>query len=614
MFVIHLRKSRCLMFSVFDVESIEVHYRTNNNNPALWLQYNNDTEKCIQHLEQESQKSLVGGSADTNNHPQPANHNNNLNDSPGNNVNRNNSNHQPSVVGKLSSGSQASVGSGSQPSVGMSRYQELPVKHESTHISTVKHTVGPQPVPPTVPPAVPPKPLLPAPEMGSFAHPVMPPLQTRPVLLIDPANQGDLHPHTAPVRPHDFAPFIESAPRKQTDIPNIRCGPTVAGAGGASGGSPESRRPVKVINVHGLTSGGTVTSGPIMSPTSAYSSPRFRVMREDGGGLCSLHGSSAPVTPPSVNPYRFSGPAYVQPQPLAQETERPGMHSSSIYIDSAVNARRTDIQQESSGDYSMSAHPHQYMPVQYMDSQGPGSLPASRTTQPLSVSLSSIATPTPSERGQNVVYAGFAYTSGYNTGFSSAAPNFNNSGFLMSTVGGGGNRFVQEGPTPSPPRPSYPVAIATHGVNQLNISPGSGTVGPPPAVHTSSSPNRMGVGHPYGSMSPVLLPKSPSLQHQRSTGSSTSRSDSMDSEHGSINHPSDPACDPPHQPHPTHPSHHHRGVMGMGMVGIGVPVLSPASSQSSLSSESSARDRDPNSMPRQRSGSMQEEAAYSQGQ
>ena len=496
----------------------------------------------------------------------------------------------------------------------MPRYQELPVKHESTHISTVQRTVGP----PAGPPSVPPKPFPPKPDPGAFAHPVMPPVQTCPVLLIDPVNQGDPPPHAAVVKPNDFAPFMGTSPRKQTDIPNIRCGPTGLGAGGVSGGSPESRRPVRVISVQGFTSGGTVTSGAGVSPTSAHSNPRFRVLLGDGGGVCSMQGGSAPVTPPNLNPYRFSGPTYVQPPTWAQETERPGMHSSSIYIDPATNTRRTDIQQESGSDSSASAHLHYKPSAQYMDSPGPTSVPAPRTTQPLTVSLSSIATTNqgPSDqRGQNVVFPGFVYAGGYNTGFSSAAPPFSTGGF-MNTTGGAGSWFVQEGASsgPSASRPAFPTAIATHGISQMNISSGSEAMGPPLPAHSSPSPNPMGVGmgHHYGATSPIVLPKSPRLQHQRSTGSSTSRSNSMDSEHGSTHHPTDLSCDPSHPPHPTHPSSHQRGMVGMGIVGVS--MLSPASSQSSLSSESSARDRDPNSVPRQRSGSMQEEAAYSQGQ
>ena len=562
------------------------------------FQHNNDTEKCIRTLEQESQRSLFGLPTDFNNHPGPPGPNNSLNHSPFNNSNWNNS-QQPSATG----------GFGLSPaSLGMSRYQEVPVKHETTHISTVKHTVGPPSVPPKPPPV--------KPEPSGFTIPTMPSVQqTRPILFIDPANRDDPHPHTAPVRPIDFTPFMDSSPRRQTDIPNIRCGPPSLGAGGASGGSPESRRPVRVINVQGYPSGGTVTSGPVMSPTSASSSPRFRVVLGDGGGVCSMPSNSAPVTPPKINPYQFSGQAYVPPQPRAQETERSGLHSSSIYIDSTTNPKRTNIQ-ESGGEPSKISHSQSHLhgpTAQLMDAQGPSSVPAHRATQPLTVSLSSLATANqgPLDRGQNVVsFAEFAYTGGYSAGYGNPTPPSMNSGNFSNMDGGG--RFSQEGASPSPPR-SVPLTMALQGMNQLSLSPGSGAVGPPSGYAASSPMMGVGIGGPYSAMSPILLPKSPRLQHQRSTGSSTSRSNSMDSEQGSTPHPSDPTCDPFYRPSP--PAHYpHRGMVGMGITGVGMPVLSPASSQSSLSSESSAHNRDLNSASRRRSGSLQEEAAYTQGQ
>lgn len=461
---------------------------------------------------------------------------------------------------------------------------------------------------------MPPKPLPSKPDKSALVHPIMPPVHSP--LFIDPVNQGDPH-QTPQVRPNDFAPFMGASPRKHTDIPNIRCGPTSSGADGASGGSPESRRPVRVISVQGFTSGGTVTSGTIMSPTSSSTNPGFKVVLGDGGGLCLMHGSSTPITLPSStsSPHKFSGSAYVQPQTLAPEPEQHGIHSSSIFINPAINPRRTDIQQESCIGSSAGAHSHFKVSTQYMDSQGPTSFPVPGTTQPLTVSVSSIATTQqgPSERGQNFAFQGFTSTSGYSAGFSNAAPPFSTSG-IMNAAGGGGSWFAQEAASPSPPRPFYPIAGATHGISQMSLSPGSVATGPSPPAHSSPSPNMMGVGmgHTYGAMSPAQTHKSPSLQHQRSTGSSTSRSDSMESEQGSTHHPTEPLCDPPHPSHPTHPSYPQRGMVGI--VGMGVPMLSPASSQSSLSSESSARDRDPNSVPRQRSGSMQEEAAYSQGE
>ncbi|XP_070191122.1 TGF-beta-activated kinase 1 and MAP3K7-binding protein 2-like isoform X3 [Littorina saxatilis] len=551
--------------------------------------YNNDTEKCIQHLEQESQKFLFEAPPESNNHSQPANHNNNFNHSANHNVNRNNS-HQPGAVGKISNNSPSS-------GVVMPRYQEVPVEHKTTHISTVQHTVGS--------PAIPPKPNPPPAEVSTFAHPTMPPVQPtqRQMLVIDPANQPIRAPFTAPARPNDFSPFTDLLPRKQTDIPNIPCGPT--SFGGASSGSPESRRPVRVMHVHGYTSGGTVTSGQIQSPTSGYSNSRFRVILGDGGGVC-LPASSAPVTSPTSNPYRFMGQAYVQPHPSwGQETQQPGTHSSSIFIDATKNPRRSSVQ-ETGSEPMPGVHPNQYAfrhNRQFPESPGPVSVPPTRTAQPLTVSLASHAT-LPPARAESVV-SGLTFNSatGYSSGYSNSASSQNpSSSFVLNSGSSGVGRYTQEGASPSPPR-SYPVAMS-----QLTISPGAGAVGPPFSSSTSSSPIGVGMGVSYGAGSPVLLHKSPSLQHQRSIGSSTSRSNSQDSEHGSVHHPSDSPGDPGHLAHPL------RGISSKNIVGIGVgmPVVSPASSQSSLSSESSTRDRDANSSQRQRSGSMQEEAAYSQ--
>ncbi|XP_076466480.1 uncharacterized protein LOC143297845 isoform X2 [Babylonia areolata] len=554
---------------------------------ASKTEYNNDTQKCIQALEQESQKSSLSVPPDFGNHPQPPSHSNDLNHSSANSYNRNNSgSEQPKPVGA------PHFSSVSQASVGMPRYQEVPVKHETTHISTVKHNVAP--------PTVPPKPLPPKPD--SFAHSGVPTVQSRAPLMINPANRGDARPNPGPAPPPDFSSFLESS-RKQTDIPNIRCGPLTSET--ANSGSPESRRPVRVINVQGHT-GGTVMSGPAMSPTSACSNPRFRVLLGDGGGLCSMPASSAPVTSPNVNPYRFASQAFSQLQQRVQEPERGVVHSSSIYIDPTASSRITNIQ-ESVGDPSVSAHPQQYRPnAQFMEVQGPSSNPVPRTMQPLTVSLSSHAVGhgTP-DQGQNVVsYAGFAYTGGYNPGFSHTAPTGDGSGYPMNMA----NRFSQEGTSASPPLP-YQLSLASQGMNQLSLASGSEMVGHPP-VQPMSSPNLMGVGM-FG-MSPVLMHKTPPrLQHQPSTGSSTSRSNSMDSEHSGTPHPSDGVLDPPFQPHSTPPLPPQRGMGVMGVVMSGSSPMS-TSSQSSISSESSLRDRDFNSQHRRRSGSIQEEAAYTQ--
>ena len=536
------------------------------------LQYNNDTEKCIRALEQESQKSLFAVPVDTNCSAFPTSHNSHSH-SRDNGVNRNNNSQQPWTVGNLPGASQTSGG--------MSRYQEVPVKHETMHVSTVKHTV--------TPPAVPPKPLPPKPESSGFVHPIMPPLQTRAPLVIDPVNRGDPLPHTAPVRPMDFASFVSSPSRAQTDTSSARG----TEAGGASGGSPESRRPVRVINVQGYT-GGTVTSGPIISPTSAYSNPHFRVVLGDGGGLCSMPTNSAPVAFPAANPYRFSSETYVQPQSRVQETERQGVHSSSIYIDTATNPRKLNNVQETSRDSQSSTHPQQFRPgAQYMDMQGLSSFP-SMTTQPLTVSVSShaIGQGTPEQLQNTVSYA--AFTGGY-------SPAFGNTGLPLNR----GNRFTQEGASSSS-QTSYQTALASQGMNQLSLSSGSGAVCPPPA----SSPNVIGVGMtPQFGMSPVLMPKPPRLQQQPSSGSSNSRSNSMDSEQGSGPLSSEPVGDhSPFHPHSTPPMHPHRG---MGVMGVGLHGPPAVSSQNS--SESSMRDQDLTSVPRPRSGSIQEEAAYMQG-
>jgi hypothetical protein len=87
----------------------------------------------------------------------------------------------------------------------------------------------------------------------------------------------------------------------------------------------------------------------------------------------------------------------------------------------------------------------------------------------------------------------------------------------------------------------------------------------------------------------------------------------MDSEHGSVNchFPPDFASLPPTNNHPYYPSTSQR-VGGVQMVGLG--MVSPSSSQSSLSSESSAAATAiAREFPRPRSGSLQEEVAYAQG-
>jgi hypothetical protein len=335
--------------------------------------------------------------------------------------------------------------------------------------------------------------------------------------------------------------------------------------------------------------------------------------------------NSSAVTPPEINMYRFTtGQPYLPPQPQQthwmQETERPGVHSSSIYIDPPVAVRKTVNVQEAGGqDPGMSplnilSH-QQYRPggAGYLDnSQGLASLPPSMSRspmQPLTVTLSSHAAHqgTP-ERGQNAVpYQGFPYNPvGFNTGFptaslpSSSGASAGNERLMMNVTGGPRYGMQETGAQRGFPT----VGFVTMGVGQLNLSPV--VMGPPPA--SSPSPSSMGPGS-----LPMMPRSSPQLQHQRSTGSSTSRSDSMDSEHGSVNchFPPDFASLPPTNNHPYYPSTSQR-VGGVQMVGLG--MVSPSSSQSSLSSESSAAATAiACEFPRPRSGSLQEEVAYAQG-
>lgn len=486
---------------------------------------------------------------------------------------------------------------GSNSCIPPPRYTEVPVKHETKHISTVQHTVSP--------PALPPKPLLPkaAPSDASqFAHPTMPPVQTRPLLLIDIANQGD-NAHPAPVRSNDFTPFMNSMPR--ADIPSIRCGTTssstvVSGSGSnASSGSPETRRPVRVINYTNNNSGGTVISG-MASPTNLSSKPQFTVYRGDGGGMLSMMpSSSAPCTPVVA-----SRQPVFQHHLVQQETEQPGVHSSSVYINPSMNVRSALNFPDASGQ-DLSNLPYRAGGVSGLDSQG--SVPlhphAVISHAPDASGMSDWVQP-------SVPYSGFSYNpSGYGSGLN--APTVSS-----SRAGLGGDRIVMNvassgryGPpdgTSNVPFVQYPVGFVTQGVGQLTVAPmGS------PASTSSPLPSAVGSG------SSPMLPKTPRLQHQRSTGSSTSRSDSLDSEHSVSSHlTSDFSTPTPSSSYysSTPQTSSQRVVGGVQMVGVG--IISRSSSQSSISSESSsaATPRDPRdpSSDRPRSGSFQEEAAYSQ--
>ncbi|XP_025096881.1 TGF-beta-activated kinase 1 and MAP3K7-binding protein 3-like isoform X2 [Pomacea canaliculata] len=518
-------------------------------------EFNNDSEKCIQALEQESQRSLYGSSqlTDQNSHPASYDYGGNLSTYMDGISSNNNNSFSSSVTG--------TVGAPPPP-----RYQELPVRHETKHVSTVQRTFGPAP---SVPPRT----------ESTFTNPTAPGWQGRtehqPLLLIHPANQAGMPPQSNA----DFSQFLESSSRSR-DIPNIGC----VGPSSFSVGSPtESRRPVKVINVQGKAtfSGGTVTTGPNISPN--MTSSHIMVVRGDGGGMCSHPVSGSTASPATTS---FIGSPYISP---SSEPERPTIHSSSIYIDS--NPRQSGVQESRSNlpAASMPVH-HQSAGQLQMADQGHSSLSVGRTFPPLNIShgLHNNPLSTPQDRGNVVSYLGI----------------------YGGSPGVAGNRFCSDAAAASAPQNVYSVSLVTHNMNQISISPnhlGQGTVGP--SSHTPPSPLVISSATPpFGGMPTPRMPRSPSLQHQRSTGSSTSRSNSVESEHGSIHHLPDYEFQTSQAPMPSL-SHHPRSVVGMGVM---MPVLSPASSQSSLSSESSARDRDHNSIPRQRSGSMQEEAAYSQ--
>ena len=376
-------------------------------------------------------------------------------------------------------------------------------------------------------------------------------------------------PHTAPVLARDLNPFVNETSSAQ-QIPNINCHSGVENSGAGSPkstGSPsEGRRAVKVLHVPSSSK----PSGVGQTQAGSYT---YKIQIEDGGGVCTVLPSQASHPPPRL---RF--------------VSHPGEVSSDV-----VSSSQTSVSTPHVSTSNQPTHSTQKTFFINRNNSNTGQASPDRmntnTNQYTSFN---------SDQHLNVQHQGFVAS-----GHTSPVPGY--SGVNQSGCPQGFQRPLFVELTSSGPEGAQ---------TQLHYFPTS----------HDRSPNVNTYSNRYGGSN--VPSNTPSSHYQ--TGASFHIPPNQNV--GAGHHAQSSAYVYPHYPTQVTPtiSHHGVPVQGGHMIGMeseqgnivmqtspeGITyyspgIVSPASSHSSLSSESSSRD---STNQRPRSGSMQDETAYIQGE
>ncbi|XP_041352227.1 TGF-beta-activated kinase 1 and MAP3K7-binding protein 3-like isoform X2 [Gigantopelta aegis] len=385
---------------------------------------------------------------------------------------------------------------------------------------------------------------------------------------------GQQVPHTAPVLPRDLNPFVnESSSAKQ--IPNINCHSGVENSGAGSPqstGSPsEGRRAVKVLHMPSTSK----SSGVGQTQPGSY---MYKIQIEDGGGVCTV----LPSQPSQISSPKW--PRSISNEYLLERVPTPQSCVPVPHVSVSSNQQQTHSTQKTFFIGRNNSNTGQVSPDR--TSTNTNQLTSYNSDQHLNV------------QQQGFVASG--HTSpvpGYSGAPQSGPQGFHRPLFVELTSSGpeGAQTQLRYFPTAHDRSPNVNTFSGSPLLNS-NRYGGSGVPSNPPSAHyqTGASfqlpPNQNVVAghHIQSSQSAYVYPHYPSqVTSNISHHGVPVLGGHVESEQGNIVMQTSPE----------------------GMAFYSPGPISPASSHSSLSSESSNRD---GTNQRPRSGSMQEETAYIQ--